>query len=131
MTAAPNKRLTRFAVIAGFLLATVAGLTLGIIGDGRRCTFTNKDSCLATLRQIGAAKSIWMIEHKKSTNDVPTWQDLVGANAFFTRLPQCPDYGTYTIGQISEPPTCSIVEHNDYYKKCMASIKASKTDELP
>jgi len=79
------------------------------------------------MRQMDGAKAMWMIEHHKTTNDVPTWQDLVGSNAFFIQVPQCSDGGVYVIGKVSEPPTCSIAEHNEYYKKCRGLAKASAT----
>jgi len=34
------------------------------------------DSCINNLRLIEMVKQQWMIEERKTTNDVPTWDDL-------------------------------------------------------
>jgi hypothetical protein len=66
------------------------------------------------MKCITGAKVSWMIERNKTTNDTPTWADLVGSDGYLKSLPRCPGGGTYTIGKISEPPSCSIAEHNQH-----------------
>jgi hypothetical protein len=39
---------------------------------------------------------------------VPTRDDLL---PYLRRWPVCPAGGTYTIGAIGEPPTCSVPDH--------------------
>jgi hypothetical protein len=87
-----------------------------------------KQSCSATMKQIDGAKVAWMIEHHKSTNDSPTWQDLVGPDGYLRKIPQCPHGGTYTVGAMSEPPACSIVKDNEYYQEAMGLQPAVTTD---
>lgn len=75
-----------------------------------------KNTCINNLRLIDAAKEMWASEHKKSGGDVPTWADL---NPYLTRGPKfdatptltCPKDGIYTIGAVSNKPTCSIPGH--------------------
>ena len=80
------------------------------------------------MKQIVGAKEMWMTEYNKSTNDIPAWSDLVGPDAYLKDIPHCQSGAAYTIGKISEPPTCSIAEHNEYYKKCTELAKASTID---
>jgi hypothetical protein len=68
------------------------------------------NACINNLRQIDAAKNQWALEGSKKPGDVPTAQDLKpylknGA------LPVCPSAGIYTIGAVSNAPTCSISGH--------------------
>jgi len=71
--------------------------------------------CVNRLMQIDAAKEEWALEQKKTTNDVPKWDDLYPylassfTNNWFTNgRPVCPEGGTYTIGRVGVHPTCSI-----------------------
>jgi hypothetical protein len=64
-----------------------------------------QNRCIDNLRIIDAAKQEWALDNKKTTNDVPTWNDIL---PMMRTMPICPDGGTYTIGRVGEPPTCSI-----------------------
>ena len=66
--------------------------------------------CISNLKQIDTSKQIWVIEQNKSTNDIPTWNDL--RPYFLGDLPpKCPERGTYSIGRVGELPTCSVNAH--------------------
>ncbi len=66
------------------------------------------NSCINNLRQLDGAKWTWAAEHRKATNDVPTWQDL---KPYLRQRLVCPKGGTYTIGSVGATPTCSISGH--------------------
>lgn len=69
-----------------------------------------QNACINNLRQIDAAKQQWALENNKKAGDVPTDADLapyLGDGKF----PICPSGGTYTIGAVSNAPTCSIPSH--------------------
>ena len=68
------------------------------------------NACINNLRQIDAAKQEWALENNKKAADTPTQADL----AHFLKngqFPACPTSGTYTIGVVSNAPTCSIPKH--------------------
>lgn len=69
-----------------------------------------KNACINNLHQIDAAKNQWAMENHKGANDTPTESDLL---PYFKnhQFPHCPSGGTYTIGQDSVPPTCSVTNH--------------------
>ena len=95
-------------------------LTLGIIGFGIHwyvVTHTEKATapCVVRLIAIDGFKTEWALEHNKTTNDIPTWGDLrpylpdEWTNRDWTNgRPICPDGGTYSLGRVGKPPTCSI-----------------------
>ena len=68
--------------------------------------------CYANLKQIDGAKDTWALEHKKETNDTPTWSELVGRDGYIGHMPICPCGGTYTLGPVGQPARCSLAEHS-------------------
>ena len=84
-------------------------LVLGLVG-------CSHESCLTKLSQISSAKDCgWALEHGKTTNDTPTWEDLRPYLKDPTPF-SCPNGGTYTIGRVGEMPTCSITNDTDKYR---------------
>lgn len=69
-----------------------------------------QNACINNLRQIDAAKNEWALEKQKSPGDVPTAADLT-PYLKDGKFPVCPAGGTYTIGAVSNAPTCSIPSH--------------------
>ena len=70
---------------------------------------SSSNACVNNLRLIAAAKDQWAIEHDKTTNDTPTWDDL--RPYFGQRTNQslkCPEGGIYTLGKVGQTPTCSL-----------------------
>ena len=69
-----------------------------------------QNACINNLRQIDAAKNEWALEKGKTGGDVPAIADLT---PYFKngKFPICPAGGTYTIGAVSNAPTCSIPSH--------------------
>jgi len=67
-----------------------------------------QNACINNLRQLDAAKNQWALENAKKSTDVPTKQDLL---PYLRKWPVCPAGGTYTIGAVGEPPTCSVAGH--------------------
>jgi chromosome segregation ATPase len=69
-----------------------------------------RNQCINNLRQIDAAKDEWALENNKPAGAIPTAQDLLPYLTDQT-FPVCPSGGTYTIGSVGVPPTCSIPGH--------------------
>lgn len=64
-----------------------------------------RNSCINNLRQIDGAKQQWALENHKTTNDIPTFNDV----APYMKLPLvCPKGGTYSVGRMDEPPRCTF-----------------------
>jgi hypothetical protein len=76
----------------------------------QRITAQQRNQCIANLRLIYAAKQAWALEKNKTDTDTPTEEDLlpyIKGGVF----PVCPSGGVYTIGPVSQVPTCSIPGH--------------------
>lgn len=68
-------------------------------------------SCQANLRQIVTAKEQWAMDTKAASTETPTEAQLVTEyikSSTDNELPDCPSDGTYTIGDMSTNPSCSI-----------------------
>jgi hypothetical protein len=64
--------------------------------------------CIANLKQIEAAKELWAMDTNPGPNASPKPSDLYGPTRSIRSAPICPQGGTYTIGNRSSRPTCSI-----------------------
>lgn len=71
---------------------------------------SQRNACINNLRQIEAAKNEWALENGKPGDAVPTENDLT-PYLYNHQWPQCPAGGTYTIGAVTNPPTCSVPGH--------------------
>jgi hypothetical protein len=70
------------------------------------------DPCIANLKMIAGAKATRALDHRKPTNAVPVWADLVGSDAYFRDQPTCHMGGTYTLGAVGQKPTCTAAGHS-------------------
>ncbi|MEQ2008455.1 MAG: hypothetical protein ABMA26_16875 [Limisphaerales bacterium] len=67
---------------------------------------SERNACIANLKQLDGAKAQWAFEKKPKASTVPQLSDL----APFLKgglTPLCPAGGTYTLGAVNEPPRCS------------------------
>jgi hypothetical protein len=95
-------------LIVGTAVIVLFTLVISNVIRARKSTATN--SCINQLRQIDAAKQQWAIENKKTTNDVPTWNDIrpyIG-HGVDGEILRCPAGGQYVLGHVGDPPKCSI-----------------------
>lgn len=90
------------AIIA--VLVTIAIINLDRIRDT-----SQKEFCIANLRQIYNAKSIWAFSEGKQMDDVPGWDDLVPD--YLANTPVCPAGGTYNMRKVDDFPVCSKEGH--------------------
>jgi hypothetical protein len=101
------------AVLSALVVVSVGVLTALVVPKFIRGETSPKNNCINNLRVIDGAKQMWASEHKRSEGDVPTWADL---KPYLTRpgyenLVKCPLGGAYTIGAVSNLPSCSIPDH--------------------
>lgn len=73
-------------------------------------------ACKLNLQQISICKELWASNENKSSNDIPTWNDLrpyiadwvTNRMRWTNGTAYCPAGGTYTIGKVGEFPKCSL-----------------------
>jgi hypothetical protein len=98
-------------IIVGTLIAA------GLLGLSALPNFIHghtspKNTCINNLRLLDGAKQQWALENHKTSSDMPTWADIKSSlGRVGLDLPTCPSGGTYTLGPLSNRPTCSIPDH--------------------
>lgn len=66
--------------------------------------------CVSNLKQITSAKEQWAMDTKASPTATPDPSDLYGPTLYVKYVPTCPSGGSYTVGDMSTPVTCSRPE---------------------
>src|SRR3954453_5133461 len=99
-----------FTLVEIMIVVLIVGILLAIaVPNFLKARETSRSqSCVANLKQIGAAKEQWCMDNKQSTSATPADTDLYGSAAYVKNTPSCPSGGTYTIGDMATRPVCSI-----------------------
>jgi hypothetical protein len=99
-------------VAAFFALACIIFGVFISIEQVKSYELSTRNACVDNLRIINKAKQRWALEHGKTNSNIPTWADIkpyVGPPG--SELPKCPSGGVYTLGAMSNLPTCSVPGH--------------------
>jgi hypothetical protein len=102
-----SKNLIR-SIVAVVILA---GLIVVVLPNFLRPrTHSAQNACINILRQLDGAKQQWALENHKTTNDIPTLDDIKPYIKLNSRgeIPRCPDGGIYIPGRVGESPKCSV-----------------------
>lgn len=97
-------KLLNHALMVGILLILSAIILPGF-GE---FTLPPHKYCIADLKQLQGAKATWALEKHKTGADTPKDSDLFGPGKYIRENPICRQGGTYRLGKIGEPVTCSL-----------------------
>jgi len=90
------------------IVVAIIGLlcSMAVRGYAKAREATQREVCVENLEKIHAMKVVWAIEHEAGDGRQPSLADL---EPFFggERFPICPAGGTYVIGKVKDPPSCS------------------------
>ncbi len=107
----PVQRTRAFTLVEIMIVVLIIGILMSIAVPNFISARSNsqKNTCMANLKQIEGAKEQWAMIAKKGSTDTPTSVELVGSatEGYLKTFPVCPTSGTYTIGDMSTRPVCS------------------------
>jgi prepilin-type N-terminal cleavage/methylation domain-containing protein len=99
-----------FTLVEIMIVVAIIGLlaAIAIPNFVKARTASQKNACIANLKQIDGAKATWALEQKKTTSDTPQDTDLFGTTAYIRDKPDCPGGGSYTLDTVGNRVTCSL-----------------------
>ena len=71
---------------------------------------SQKNACIANMKQVDGAKATWALEMKKNNADTPVAADLFGNVQYIRKAPQCPSGNIdYVLTQVDAQQVCPNV----------------------
>ena len=98
-----------FTLVEIMIVVAIIGLlaAIAIPNFVKARTASQKNACIANLKQMDGAKATWALEQKKQTTDTPADSDLFGTTQYIRDKPVCPGGGTYAMLDVGSKPTCT------------------------
>ncbi|MGV3618962.1 MAG: competence type IV pilus major pilin ComGC [Fimbriimonas sp.] len=110
-----NRSKKGFTLVEIMIVVLIIGILMAIaVPNFIKARQNSQDrTCIANLRQIESAKEQWAMETGATATGTPTQAQLLGdaTTGFIKAWPTCPSNGTYTVGNMSTRPTCSVSGH--------------------
>lgn len=109
-----SSRKAGFTLVEIMIVVAIIGLlaAIAIPNFVKARAASQKNACIANLKQIDGAIATWALEQKKGSSDTVDTAQLYGSDNYIRTEPKCPGNNqSYTISTVAVKPTCSISDH--------------------
>jgi prepilin-type N-terminal cleavage/methylation domain-containing protein len=100
-----------FTLVEIMIVVDIIGLlaAIAIPNFVKARSASQRNACIANLKQIDGAKGTWAMENKKHNADAVVDTDLFGNTAYIRIKPACPGGGApYLLNQVDTLPSCTL-----------------------
>src|SRR5438128_1325421 len=109
-----TSRRSAFTLVEIMIVVAIIGLLAAIAIPNfiKAREASQKNACIANLKQLDGAKNTWALEQKQLSTAVPVDSDLFGSALYIRDKPACPANGTYALLAVNVKPTCTVSGHS-------------------
>ncbi len=108
-----TSRKSAFTLVEIMIVVAIIGLLAAIAIPNfiKAREASQKNACIANLKQIDGAKNTWALETKQTSSATMDDAALFGPTLYIREKPACPANGAYTLGVVSSKPLCNVTGH--------------------
>ena len=99
-----------FTLVEIMIVCAIVGMltAIAVPAFAKNRAFSRRSACMANLKQIESAKTVWAQENRKGNADVPVDTELFGPNNYLRQKPSCPADGVYSLNPVDTKAGCSL-----------------------